>query len=53
MAHATTEYKGVRVQVNVKLSPEARKMLKALMKQKKLPQGEVIEGLIREEYKKR
>jgi len=32
---------------------EVRRMLKALVRKKKLPQSEVIEALIREEYGKR
>lgn len=56
MAHTTgvpgrrPEWKGPRVQTNVKLSPEARRMLKALVKRRKQPQSEVIEELIRREY---
>lgn len=34
------------------LGVEARRMLKALVRRKKLPQSEVIEALIREEYGK-
>ncbi len=40
--------------VKVLLSPEGRRMLKALVRRKKLPQSEVIEAaLIRDEYGKR
>jgi hypothetical protein len=46
------EWKGPRVQVNVMLSPEARKMLRALVRRKKLPQSDVVEALIRGEYGK-
>jgi len=34
------------------LSPEARKMLRALVRRKKLPQSDVVEALIRGEYGK-
>jgi len=38
--------------VNIKLSPEARRMLRAMAKRRRVPQSEVIEGLIRGEYEK-
>jgi len=34
------------------LSPEAKRMLRALVRRKKLPQSDVVEALIREEYGK-
>lgn len=46
------EWKGPRVQVNVKLTPEARKMLRALVRRRKVPQSEVIEELIRQAHAK-
>jgi hypothetical protein len=39
--------------VKVLLSPEGRRMLKALVRRKNLPQSEVIEELIRREYEAR
>lgn len=41
-----------RVQVKVLLSPEARKMLRALARRRKLLMGEYLEALIREEHRK-
>jgi DNA-binding transcriptional ArsR family regulator len=38
--------------VKVLLSPEARKMLRALARRRKLPMGEYLEALIREEHRK-
>jgi hypothetical protein len=46
------EYKGPRVQVKVLMTPEARKMFKRLARQAKLPMGEYLEALIREEHRK-
>jgi hypothetical protein len=46
------EWKGPRVQVKVLLSPEARRMLKTLARRRKLPMGEYLEALIREEHRK-
>jgi hypothetical protein len=38
--------------MRVLLSPEARKMLRALARRRKLPMGEYLEALIREEHRK-
>jgi hypothetical protein len=46
------EWKGERHAVKVLLSPQGRRMLRALVKRRKQPQSEVIEELIREEYGK-
>ena len=47
------DWKGPRTQVNVKLTPEGKRMLKALARQAKLPIGEYLDGVIRELYGKR
>jgi hypothetical protein len=46
------EYKGPRVQEKVIMTPEARRTLKTLAHRRKLPMGEFLEALIREEYGK-
>jgi hypothetical protein len=46
------DYKGRRLQLNVKVTPEAKRMLKALARRAKLPMGEYLEALIRELYGK-
>jgi hypothetical protein len=52
VASRRPEWKGERVQVNVKLSAEAKRMLRALARRRKLPMGEYLEALIREEHRK-
>ncbi len=46
------EWKGESVEVYVKLSPEGRRMLRVLARRRKLPMGEYLEVLIREEHRK-
>jgi hypothetical protein len=46
------EWKGPRVAVKVMLRPDAHRMLKTLVRRKHLPQGELIEALIRAEHAK-
>jgi hypothetical protein len=53
MANHRPDYKGKRTQLNVKVTPEAKRMLKALARRRKLPMGEYLEDLIRELYEKR
>jgi DNA-binding PadR family transcriptional regulator len=46
-------WKGPRSQVNIRLTPEGKRMLRRLAKQWKLPQSDVVEELLRAEAEKR
>jgi hypothetical protein len=52
MASHRPDWKGRRVQLNVKVTPETKRMLKALARRAKQPMGEYLEDVIRELYGK-
>lgn len=47
------DWKGVRTQLNVKVTPETKRRLKVLARKAKQPMGEYLEDLVRELYEKR
>jgi Ribbon-helix-helix protein, copG family len=47
------EWKGERHQVNIRLSPQALKSLRSLVRRWKIPQSDVIEELLRRERERR